>query len=181
MKHRFFNLLAAVFAVSSLIALIAVIFLGEKTKHGSDIGLYFAHGNMTCDLVFAYGRAVLTWERSDRRGSWELTWSIRRCTPKAMEIYVTKSFARRAGFGMYALTVRDPSGARVLGNGQEIFVPTWLLPIGFASFPCYWMIGLFRRRRTRRGFDGLCILCGYDLRASKDRCPECGTTIAADQ
>ncbi len=40
-----------------------------------------------------------------------------------------------------------------------------------------WLLYFKRKRRARRG---LCTQCGYDLRASKDRCPECGTPIRLD-
>lgn len=39
-----------------------------------------------------------------------------------------------------------------------------------------WIMGLPGRSERRRA-QGLCVKCGYDLRASKDRCPECGQPI----
>lgn len=57
----------------------------------------------------------------------------------------------------------------------------WLtLPIGFVSLtavvlPTVWSHRLLRKRRLRRV--GVCPTCGYDLRASTARCPECGTAI----
>jgi hypothetical protein len=42
--------------------------------------------------------------------------------------------------------------------------------------PCARLIALLLRRGTsrRRRLRNLCINCGYDLRSSPDRCPECG-------
>ena len=54
-------------------------------------------------------------------------------------------------------------------------VPYWALALPLAVFPAWalWTTG----RRERWGKSGRCLQCGYDLRASKDQCPECGTPI----
>lgn len=55
--------------------------------------------------------------------------------------------------------------------------PAWFLAI---IIPIY-LISIFvedaRQRRRPAEFKGYCLHCGYDLRASKLRCPECGTPI----
>ncbi len=55
--------------------------------------------------------------------------------------------------------------------------PIWAACLGFLV-PSFIAVqgptrAFFRRRKRRKL--GLCLNCGYDLRGSKDACPECGT------
>jgi hypothetical protein len=52
-------------------------------------------------------------------------------------------------------------------------LPAWLPALAAALLPAFWLVAYRRRRRRARA--GLCLRCGYDLRASGDRCPECGS------
>jgi hypothetical protein len=55
-------------------------------------------------------------------------------------------------------------------------VPHWLLATISLLLPAQWVRSAIRRRRGQR--NGLCPQCGYDLRATPARCPECGTAKA---
>jgi hypothetical protein len=58
-----------------------------------------------------------------------------------------------------------------------IGTPAWFVA-GVCSLPILFVLRRFLRRR-RRVRHGLCVACGYDLRASGSTCPECGTAVAA--
>ena len=58
---------------------------------------------------------------------------------------------------------------------DSITVPHWFVLLLCLPFPLIWS-RRFRRNRYRLGH-GLCVKCGYDLRATTHKCPECGTPM----
>jgi len=85
---------------------------------------------------------------------------------------------RTAGFVLESL--KDFAADTIVGqvpptgrlSGSYVLVPHWLpvLPLAAPGIWRAWRGVVMRRRRGR----GACRGCGYDLRATPGRCPECG-------
>lgn len=59
-------------------------------------------------------------------------------------------------------------------------IPYWFVMALSSVLPLLWVRRrLIRRRQWSRLNQGLCTMCGYDLRASPERCPECGRAVPA--
>jgi hypothetical protein len=65
----------------------------------------------------------------------------------------------------------------IYDHGGRVFfiaVDYWLIITAGAVLPLCWGIRSIRRA-GKHAIPGICVYCGYDLRATLDRCPECGT------
>ncbi|HEX3357109.1 MAG TPA: hypothetical protein VHS31_09075 [Tepidisphaeraceae bacterium] len=74
-----------------------------------------------------------------------------------------------------AIKCQDEKGVNFLlvNNFYSAFaIPWWMLLLALAICPALWLRVPVRARRRRQR--GECAVCGYDLRATPDRCPECG-------
>jgi hypothetical protein len=74
-------------------------------------------------------------------------------------------YPRPFGYNRHRLQTGQPA------DRIQINVRFWLAALMFALLPSFWLYRWYRYRVPANGF---CPECGYDLRATPDRCPECG-------
>jgi hypothetical protein len=96
---------------------------------------------------------------------WDRGWGLKRYEARDGSRF-PRSSDRFFGFGIH-LDNNNSLGSRA------ILLPHWFLALLFAIVPAFHLRAILRSRKRRR--EGLCPRCGYDLRATPERCPECGT------
>ena len=88
------------------------------------------------------------------------------------------TLANKLGFGWrYTANLRGWRGGQPPSSDEyalfrTIWLPWWAIVLPFALVTL--LVGARRLKRRLRTRVGHCSQCGYDLRATPDRCPECG-------
>jgi hypothetical protein len=131
---------------------------------------------------------ILIWTKRtwDNQGVFDKeTAEVERFTPNGLSLQSDRfhmlpwkaPFPRRLGFDLgWLASGRVPAqwGGPGTISSASVSVPHWFLLLLLTT-----PIALTLRRRIRRARGiraGLCEKCGYDLRESSLRCPECGTS-----
>jgi hypothetical protein len=77
---------------------------------------------------------------------------------------------------LYFAWITDRYGGKPV---RTLVIPYWFPTFAGGLLPAVRARRIGRARaKDRRLRAGLCVRCGYDLRATTGRCPECGTAVS---
>ena len=187
-----------IFAILSLISLLlcaAIITLWIRSYFGSD---YISRSTLIDSqphMVVHHSYTIILTRGSIRLASEDSTYYSHRATmpihPLARpanwtygrlgvghihwEELPVRTFWNRLGFHTFNSGLETSFSS---SREEGIAVPTWLPTALFAIPPLLWARPLLKSRRRHRA--GLCPHCGYDIRATPQRCPECGRVTLAN-
>jgi hypothetical protein len=112
----------------------------------------YAYGTSPPELGFAWSSTPVQWE-------------LFLCSPASPDFRISA-----AGFS-FATWDRFPDW-----RNAALRVPLWLIASVSGAWPVLGLATMIRRRRAYG--EGRCTACGYDLRATPQRCPECGLIVS---
>lgn len=188
MKHRVFTILSAL----SLVACVASGAMWVRSNHhGDSVALLMPYHEAT--IFSASGGVYFEWLLlTFQQQEWRIRYGLGTAAPQS-GLRVRTDLNRV----IYDETdpERDWGKTKLMGfwwrehdsawnsesppmlSGWQVGVPYWAIILLTLIAPV--RSGIYWHRNRRHNLEGLCPTCGYDLRASLDRCPECGTPILA--
>jgi len=177
MKHRLFTVMSA----ASLLLCAAAISLWARSYHVQDVIVWRrpATAAPRAAWLFIFDKGTLI------AGKWE----------SPQQFLGVSAFQGSSGYlspyhdyskapalfheSLYPMNFIGPrlsfGGFGLIIGGPIVFLPLWFLAVCAGVLPGWWLA--WRRRLRARLVAGCCSGCGYDLRASSGRCPECGNPI----
>jgi tRNA(Ile2) C34 agmatinyltransferase TiaS len=169
-RRRLLNLLTAL----SLLLCMAVVALWVRSYW---YGEYFAVQDSSAGTAWGAfsGRFMIERTRAIAPYSYPPITGVEhhRIVPMDLDTVAPPAMASdRGGYGFRFMAVRKPEETRSI-----LVFPCWVVAATASLLPIRWVVGFRRRsRRQHRERSGLCPRCGYDLRATPGRCPECGAS-----
>lgn len=175
MVKRHILRIPVLFTLSILLLLtIGILWLRSGLHHAEGLILYGPTG--TVNGVVAGSSGILCCSTNMPAGR-DMAWGVQAVSVSADELegitYYLMYFAKR---GRGILSVRCGAGTFGPGVGFHLLVIPYWLCAAVLAIPSLWKLCgvVIRLSRTRPGY---CRGCGYDLRCSEVRCPECGRPI----
>jgi hypothetical protein len=170
--HWFLMMIGKAVAVGLFLLAIGLLVLWWRTATNS-IQIYLDRGEYFVTFISGGGAVGLhLGHHAGAQGcgylEYEILWEkgVRATSHPARDIRLPQVYRRRFG------PITD----------VVIYSPTWIVASLLAAPAVAWRATVLHRRRrlNRRRAAGLCIHCGYDLRATPRRCPECGREVASN-
>jgi hypothetical protein len=162
-KRRLFNLVPVV----SFVLMLGIVALWVRSAFVTDVWLHSCKtvSGARSETFVGTKQGVLMWARASMYIGDDEPLDLLLENPPPRNKTLRNCFGFRFDF-------IDHGDLRVRGAD----VPLWSLALAAGVLPTYAFA--IQRRHTSRRIRGLCSRCGYDLRATPERCPECGTAVA---